>query len=272
MGGTAKKNLVMFKNLCGKNALKNVILVTTMWSEIALEKGDEREAELVATPEFWGWMMGKGSRICRHTGDRQSAMSILKYFVDQNSQVVLDIQDQMVNQDKSLNETSAGIELGHELIREREKFQAELQQVQQDMAKAIKERDEETRDELRELRDEYTSKIESLSKQKDDLQVNMQKLHEEQSRELEQRMRTQEENHRRELEAVAEKHEDALKELRRLALSPSSPKRTGASSSAAEVPGAQVKRQMKTKLEYGTRVAAICGDGYYIIRDGKTTW
>ena len=33
MAGTLLKNLRMFEELCGKDALKNVILTTTMWDE-----------------------------------------------------------------------------------------------------------------------------------------------------------------------------------------------------------------------------------------------
>jgi len=34
MTGSAKKNLLMFKKLCGNNALVNVTLATTMWGTV----------------------------------------------------------------------------------------------------------------------------------------------------------------------------------------------------------------------------------------------
>ena len=44
MVGTPLKNLRMFEELCGKDALKNVILTTTMWDEVDEETGLARES------------------------------------------------------------------------------------------------------------------------------------------------------------------------------------------------------------------------------------
>lgn len=68
MQGSAKKNLFMFKKLCGQKALKNVILATTMWDRISEAEGEARENELTTTPDFWGWMVSQGSKVYRHTG------------------------------------------------------------------------------------------------------------------------------------------------------------------------------------------------------------
>ena len=46
MAGTLLKNLQMFEELCGKDALKNVILTTTMWDEVDEETGLAREEQL----------------------------------------------------------------------------------------------------------------------------------------------------------------------------------------------------------------------------------
>lgn len=49
MQGSAKKNLLMFKKLCGKDAMKNVILATTMWGKVSSEEGAQRETQLTNT-------------------------------------------------------------------------------------------------------------------------------------------------------------------------------------------------------------------------------
>lgn len=69
MQGSAKKNLFMFKKLCGPDALSNVILATTMWEQVTEDVGVAREKELMSTPDFWGWMVGKGSQVYRHQGN-----------------------------------------------------------------------------------------------------------------------------------------------------------------------------------------------------------
>ena len=70
MQGSAKKNLFMFKKLCGPNALRHVILATTMWDRVSEVEGRAREQELTSTDDFWGWMVSQGSRVCRHSGRR----------------------------------------------------------------------------------------------------------------------------------------------------------------------------------------------------------
>ncbi|CZR55861.1 uncharacterized protein PAC_05749 [Phialocephala subalpina] len=206
--------------LCGKDALKNVILATTMWSNVTPEKGTERESQLLSTPEFWGWMKAQGSTVRRHMGDRRSAVKIIDYFVNQKSHVTLEIQDQMVNQNKNLDQTSAGQELQSELLREREKFKADLEQVQRDMQEAIKERDAMAEEALKEVRDEYRSKIEELSKQGEELKISMQKLHEANYKELRDRMIDQVESHRRKINTAAGRREHVEEELEELTITP----------------------------------------------------
>ena len=61
MQGSAKKNLLMFQALCGSGQFTSVILVTTMWENVAEREGIRRETELEETEEFWGCMVKNGS-------------------------------------------------------------------------------------------------------------------------------------------------------------------------------------------------------------------
>jgi hypothetical protein len=78
MRGTPLKNLSMFQELCGTDALGNVILTTTMWDEIPEEVGLRREKQLQA--EFWQPMMVHGCRTARFTFTRKSAWDIIDMF------------------------------------------------------------------------------------------------------------------------------------------------------------------------------------------------
>ena len=46
MTATPLKNLLMFKQLCGKKMFKNVILTTTMWDKVDKPTGATQEEEL----------------------------------------------------------------------------------------------------------------------------------------------------------------------------------------------------------------------------------
>jgi hypothetical protein len=75
MQGSAKNNIFLFKKLCGKKAMKNMVLVTTMWENLAKpEDGQRREMELKSTPEFWGGMIEEGSRVERHYNNKEASV------------------------------------------------------------------------------------------------------------------------------------------------------------------------------------------------------
>ncbi|KAH6681131.1 hypothetical protein F5X68DRAFT_277541 [Plectosphaerella plurivora] len=82
MQGSALRNLLAFKRLCGDNGLKKVLLVTTMWDEVPRDEATVREEELVSKPEFWGRMIQKGSTTHRHTNTITSARDIITRIVN----------------------------------------------------------------------------------------------------------------------------------------------------------------------------------------------
>lgn len=59
MKGSAKSNILLFRKLCGDNALQNVVLATTMWDIVEEGLGVQREQELMDKKEFWGYMLSK---------------------------------------------------------------------------------------------------------------------------------------------------------------------------------------------------------------------
>ena len=106
MSGSAVKYHKMFQNLCGNEALKNVILVTTMWDEVEEEEGKDRETELSTKPEYWKTMLDLGCRTSRFYNNTESARDIISKFQDARCTVLL--QREMVDLRLELAETSAG--------------------------------------------------------------------------------------------------------------------------------------------------------------------
>jgi hypothetical protein len=83
MSGTMRKNLLMFHKLCGEDALKDVVLVTTKWGKIEEVVGDQREKELKEM--YWKTMIDHRSNIRRYKGSSDSAWEILKELVPQTN-------------------------------------------------------------------------------------------------------------------------------------------------------------------------------------------
>jgi len=123
MTGSSMKTLQIFQKICGETALRNVLLITSRWGEVEESLGASREREL--RDDFWAYMLGKGSRLSRFHGDRQSAITLVGQVLVQDS-VVLDLQHELVDKGKRLNETSAGAFVNDDLETLKSQYRDEL--------------------------------------------------------------------------------------------------------------------------------------------------
>ncbi|KAJ3524909.1 hypothetical protein NM208_g11865 [Fusarium decemcellulare] len=176
MQGSAKKNLIMFKELCGQDALRKVVLATTMWDKVSKDEAEKREAELISTPDFWGWMLGKGSSCQRHDNTALSARRIVNALASDGKLITTNLQKQLVDEKRTLDETSAGKELQSEMVKERERWAKERQDIEKMLRAAIEQRDCESQEALLEERDRYTRMIEKVERNTDALRSSMETL------------------------------------------------------------------------------------------------
>ena len=116
------RNLRMFGELCGDQAVKKVILVTTMWDK-ALAPGMEklqqtfpkRERELIDS--YWKIMIDHGASFARFSNSVDSAWKIIDIILKQQESEVLLLQEEIVDLKRALNETQAGKTLYSDLQR-----------------------------------------------------------------------------------------------------------------------------------------------------------
>lgn len=112
MGGTPRRNLVMFGKLCGDQAARHVVLVTTMWDEIKrIDLAEEREDGL---KKYWNPLLEQGATTGRFDNSQQAAWKILDSLItrtDGVSRIALLLQEEMVDLGKQLRDTEAGQEL-----------------------------------------------------------------------------------------------------------------------------------------------------------------
>jgi len=145
MLGTSRRNLDMFRQLCGEDALAKVILGTTKWGDIREGVGEERERQLSGT--YWKEMIDLGSRMERVEKSRESAWSIVNLILnrveeempeggilhgaeDGDHDNALQIQGELVDLQRLIPETEAGKELRYtlqQLLEMQKKMAAELE-------------------------------------------------------------------------------------------------------------------------------------------------
>ncbi|KAF8907844.1 hypothetical protein CPB84DRAFT_1703907, partial [Gymnopilus junonius] len=132
MGGPIKKNLKVFKQLCGDNNFSHVRIITTHWNLVDEKEGKAREAALANGP-FKTFVKG-GAKFVRHDQSVESARSIVNEFIH-HSPFQLKIQEEL-DFGQALGDTSAGGVLMEEIQAMQEKVEREAEAVRKDMVDA----------------------------------------------------------------------------------------------------------------------------------------
>lgn len=117
------KTFEIFKKICGERALENVLLMTSRWSEVSDTVGSDRERQL--RDRFWAYMLNRGSNISRFHGDRDSAIALISQLLMKET-VVLELQEELVDKGKRLNETSAGAYVSDNIDDVKARYEEEL--------------------------------------------------------------------------------------------------------------------------------------------------
>lgn len=177
--GSALRSIRLFEALCGSQCFPYVVLVSTMWE--SLEEEDraiavDRETTLKGKDEFWGRMVHDGAQVMRHGGDASSAREILSCATFTNRSVVMDIQRELIDEGKELDETSAGRYLLGELYDVRKRQKQEIAELEGIMEEALQDHDEATISAISAQRQEYEGLIQRTYTQTDDLEVTFENL------------------------------------------------------------------------------------------------
>ena len=148
-GGTSLKNFNMFRKLCGDDMLKNVAVVTTIWGTVDPTKGNAREKHLRSSDKFFKPILDKGATMVRHDNTAESAKKIIQDIMQKTRQPeALCIQRELVDEGKTINQTSAGQELNRTLVELTETHENELRDIQRRLDEAVRRNDEVSRREL----------------------------------------------------------------------------------------------------------------------------
>ena len=136
MAASSIRHLQTFEKLCGKDALQNVILVTTMWDEVDETAGNLEEEKMKTI--YWNKMLEHRSTTGRFMGTRESALQLLQPLIDAaNKRSSLLLQHEMVIMRKKLTETSAGRHLftkAQHIVFQRQKV---IERIQAEMSRSV---------------------------------------------------------------------------------------------------------------------------------------
>ena len=203
MDGSSVKYVKMFQKLCGPDALQNVLLATTQWSNVNQAQGESREREL-RDGRFWGGLITEGASVTRFMGTRESGMELIDKLMGYQPKP-LDIQDQIVGEKMEMSETNAGKFMNEELVSLQEEYQRDLEDLKREHQKAKKKKDNLRKKRLKKERAQFQKKLEEAAAQRKYLEG----LHADMMKKLEEaEAKKQEERERRDRAVIAVASED----------------------------------------------------------------
>ncbi|TFK17537.1 P-loop containing nucleoside triphosphate hydrolase protein [Coprinopsis marcescibilis] len=138
----ARRNMKIFKEICGSNSMKNVVVITTFWDQLSdIQEGVAKEEQLKIEEGLLKELHDAGAEFLRtghfepgempHDASIQTPEQILSHVLSRDP-VFLEIQKEMA-QGASVAETTAG----STLIQEMEELQREFKQRIEAMSSEI---------------------------------------------------------------------------------------------------------------------------------------
>jgi len=124
-----------------------------MWGEVTHEVGEARERELASI--FLKPALDKGARMIPHHNTGRSAHDVIRHIMN-NHPVVLQIQRELVDEQKDVTNTAAGEAVDTELAEEIKRHEADLNAVREEMMRTL----EEKRERARQMLEEETMRLE----------------------------------------------------------------------------------------------------------------
>lgn len=171
-GGSAYKTMEIFRRICGKEALPNVLLVTSRWSDVDEQTGAMREKDL--REDFWSFMLNAGSQLSRFYGDRDSAIALVSQLLHKDN-VVLEIQQEL-RAGRTLKETAAGSYVSQDIETLKAEHAKDIQNLEDDLREQMKEKDMMMKESLQEALKEEREKLGLQQKREDDLDKGQERL------------------------------------------------------------------------------------------------
>ena len=136
--------LRMFQKLCGLQAYKNVVVLTTFWDQVTHEIGARQEAQLMLS--VFAELVEGGAKFIRHDNTVESTRKVLSHIFPMPP-TITQIQTEMGKEGKSLSETSVGAVLSKEVEQGIANYKKEIDDLKATMA-AIEKSNNAARQEL----------------------------------------------------------------------------------------------------------------------------
>ena len=121
MDSSSLRDLGIFHKLCGSGTLRNVLLVTTQWSDVHPAAAECRE-ETLRHGNFWGGLISEGASLERFMGTRESGLELIHKLIGKDTKFP-DNQNRLGQKDVTPIKTKLGKLISGELIARQKEFE-----------------------------------------------------------------------------------------------------------------------------------------------------
>ncbi|KAJ9608201.1 hypothetical protein H2200_007189 [Cladophialophora chaetospira] len=181
-GSANKRNLSVFKRLCGASNFDFVTVATThYWADkegksVPQEVGERSIKVLTETNEILGEIVECGGKVDLHDGTKESARRIVEDLLKRNKRVTLDIQKELMDEQMSLLDTNAGLALQVEVIEEHQRSEKRLTELKEDINSARTEKDVRWQYDIGKYRAKFEADIQNGFVEIERLKINMRQM------------------------------------------------------------------------------------------------
>ncbi|KAG8741178.1 hypothetical protein FRC10_003223 [Ceratobasidium sp. 414] len=145
MTGASVRSFELFTKICGLSSMRNVMIVTNMWSSPADPEEERRDEQLKTS--FFNVAVDNGAKMARRAGvGSQSARSIVQLMLNLPP-IELQLQTELAR-GLPLDETQAGIVVDQNLRVRLERQRREREELEEELAAARQDRDRRAQEQL----------------------------------------------------------------------------------------------------------------------------
>ncbi|CZR55862.1 uncharacterized protein PAC_05750 [Phialocephala subalpina] len=193
LGGSTRRNIELFKALCGPQAWSKVFIVTTMWAKERSDHTPDREERSLQVEReqqlhegIWAEVIKGGGTLMRHeTDSRGSACKILDEVLDvPENKAILAIQTELVDENLTLDQTTAGRAVNGELTSLRDRLTKDVENTVRHLNAARFDQNFRTQERLRLQEQDFKTRLEASQRSTEELKVSLEDLYRENERKV----------------------------------------------------------------------------------------
>ena len=139
--------------------MKNIIFVKNMWGMLDEQVEERHEKQLIDT--HFKPALQQGAQTARHHNTARSAHEIVSRII-KNTPTTLLIQKELVDEQKGIENTSAGESVNEELNKALARHKAEMEELREEMHRALAEKDKQSAKELKEETDKLREQMDKI--------------------------------------------------------------------------------------------------------------